>query len=50
MKVTKSSIFTTFTFLCVFIYFAIFRLFLIPVGDDYFWYGDKGMYLLHHAF
>lgn len=34
----------------VFCYFAIFRYLLIPSGDDYFWWGQPGDYLLHHGF
>lgn len=34
----------------IFCYFMIFRFFLIPSGDDYFWWGQEGSYLLHHGF
>lgn len=34
----------------VFCYFLIFRYLLIPSGDDYFWWGQAGEYLLHHGF
>lgn len=34
----------------VFCYFAIFRYLLIPSGDDYFWWGPYGAYLVHHGF
>lgn len=37
-------------FLLIFCYFGIFRYFLIPSGDDYFWWGTQGEYLLHHGF
>ncbi|MFD1471771.1 DUF6056 family protein [Companilactobacillus mishanensis] len=50
MRINKSKILTSFTFTCIFIYFAIYRYYMIPVGDDYFWYGEKGTYLLQHGF
>ena len=34
----------------VFCYFVSFRYLLIPSGDDYFWWGQPGDYLLHHGF
>ncbi|MBA1433719.1 hypothetical protein [Bombilactobacillus bombi] len=34
----------------IFCYFALFRYFLIPSGDDFFWWGESGNYLLHHHF
>ena len=32
------------------IYFGFFRFWMIPSGDDYFWWGKEGTYLLHHGF
>lgn len=37
-------------FIVSLIYFGFFRFWMIPSGDDYFWWGDKGTYLLHHGF
>lgn len=37
-------------FVVSFIYFGVFRYFVIPSGDDYFWWGPQGKYLLHHMF
>lgn len=34
----------------IFVWFAIFRYFLILGGDDFFWWGSKGKYLLDHGF
>lgn len=33
-----------------FLYFGLFRYWMIPSGDDYFWWGNEGTYLLHHGF
>ncbi|WP_125589808.1 DUF6056 family protein [Companilactobacillus jidongensis] len=37
-------------FLIVFIYFFIFRFLVIPSGDDFFWGGAQGKYLMNHGF
>lgn len=37
-------------FVVLFVFFSIFRFFLILCSDDFFWVGDKGQYLLHHFF
>ena len=37
-------------FIVSLIYFGFFRFWMIPSEDDYFWWGDKGTYLLHHGF
>ncbi|APX73292.1 DUF6056 family protein [Companilactobacillus allii] len=34
----------------VFLYFFIFRFLVIPSGDDYFWGGSQGEYLMNHGF
>lgn len=34
----------------VFIYFFIFRFLVIPSGDDFFWGGTQGKYLMQHGF
>lgn len=34
----------------VFIYFFIFRFLVIPSGDDFFWGGAQGKYLMEHGF
>ncbi|MGI3100447.1 DUF6056 family protein [Companilactobacillus alimentarius] len=44
------NIFIKLMFLASFVYFACFRFLMIPSGDDYFWYGENGNYLLHHFF
>ncbi|MBA1434287.1 hypothetical protein [Bombilactobacillus bombi] len=41
---------TPLLFIPVFIYFFIFRYFLILGGDDFFWWGEHGQYLLTHNF
>ncbi|AKP67675.1 DUF6056 family protein [Companilactobacillus ginsenosidimutans] len=46
----RVQILNTLIFAGYFIYFAIFRDFVIPSADDYFWYGPKGAYLLRHFF
>lgn len=46
----KKTIFQYLIFLVSFVYFAVFRYFVIPSGDDYFWYGKLGTYLMHHNF
>jgi hypothetical protein len=33
-----------------FIYFCAFRFLVIPSGDDYFWLGKMGKYLMNHMF
>lgn len=50
MLFRKNQLIETLTFGLTFIYFGIFRYFLIPSGDDYFWYGEKGSYLMSHGF
>lgn len=37
-------------FSIVFLYFFILRFLVIPSGDDFFWGGEQGNYLLHHGF
>ncbi|WP_125764831.1 DUF6056 family protein [Companilactobacillus hulinensis] len=34
----------------VFLYFFVFRFLVIPSGDDYFWGGEQGRYLMNHGF
>lgn len=34
----------------VYLYFFVVSFFIIPSGDDYFWWGEKGHYLLTHNF
>lgn len=41
---------TPLMFVISLIYFGVFRYFVIPSGDDYFWWGPRGSYLLHHMF
>ncbi|WP_157023281.1 hypothetical protein [Companilactobacillus ginsenosidimutans] len=43
-------IFTVLMFVVSFVYFGVFRFFVVPSGDDYFWWGPSGTYLLHHMF
>lgn len=43
-------ILTPLMFVISFMYFGVFRYFVIPSGDDYFWWGPQGSYLLHHMF
>lgn len=39
-----------FSFVMIYIYFIIMSFLIIPVGDDYFWWGNNGIYLLKHNF
>lgn len=48
LKSTKTV--TSLAFVISLIYFGIFRFLIIPSGDDYFWWGDHGAYLLRHHF
>jgi len=41
---------TILAFIISFLYFTVFRFLIIPSGDDYFWWGDEGSYLVHHMF
>lgn len=41
---------TIIAFVASFIYFGFFRFWMIPSGDDYFWWGNQGTYLLYHGF
>jgi len=34
----------------IYIYFFVISFMIIPSGDDYFWWGKSGIYLLHHNF
>ncbi|MFC6175486.1 DUF6056 family protein [Companilactobacillus huachuanensis] len=34
----------------IYIYFFAISFMIIPSGDDYFWWGKSGIYLLHHNF
>ena len=43
-------VFNPFMFVGSLIYFGVFRYFVIPSGDDYFWWGPQGDYLSHHMF
>ncbi|CAJ1179821.1 hypothetical protein CPR19092_LGOLGGFK_00397 [Companilactobacillus paralimentarius] len=43
-------IFTIIMFGISFIYFCAFRFLVIPSGDDYFWLGKMGKYLMNHMF
>lgn len=46
----KGKLFAPLVFLLSFVYFAAFRYFMIPAGDDYFWGGAQGKYLILHGF
>jgi len=50
LNLNAKKVFTLLAFLVSFIYFGIFRFLIIPSGDDYFWWGDEGSYLVHHMF
>ncbi|WP_156866620.1 hypothetical protein [Companilactobacillus crustorum] len=43
-------LFVLLMFVVSFIYFGVFRYLIIPSGDDYFWGGKQGNYLIHHMF
>lgn len=47
---TLRKCFTVIMFGASFVYFCIFRFLVIPSGDDYFWLGKAGTYLMHHMF
>jgi hypothetical protein len=37
-------------FSVIYLYFFVFRFFVIPSADDYFWNDSRGMYLFRHGF
>lgn len=43
-------LFVLLMFVVSFMYFGVFRYLIIPSGDDYFWGGKQGNYLIHHMF
>ncbi len=46
----RGKFFAPIMFLVSFLYFGLFRILMIPSGDDYFWGGEQGAYLIRHMF
>ncbi|WP_129045613.1 DUF6056 family protein [Companilactobacillus metriopterae] len=42
--------FEKFVFFIIFVYYSIVSFLIIPTGDDFFWWGKQGHYLLTHGF
>jgi hypothetical protein len=50
-KITKNIVVQTIVLIAYTVYFGVLRIFIIPFGDDQFWWGPAGKYLMqHHVF